>query len=114
MSDSDEKTQRDDERKTSNGVTDEELTSLAWLHDKNLLKGMHVTIFFEPYLIIFFPGINLSCTKVQSASENGNSGRLSIISKSNSTDEKIMSSDDSGVSSVDNISLNSSTEQVRF
>lgn len=47
MSDSDEKTQRDDERKTSNGVTDEELTSLAWLHDKNLLKGMHVTIFFR-------------------------------------------------------------------
>lgn len=36
MSDSDEKTQRDDERKTTN---DEELTSLAWLHDKNLLKG---------------------------------------------------------------------------
>jgi hypothetical protein len=28
-----------DERKVTNGATDEELTSLTWLHDKNLLKG---------------------------------------------------------------------------
>lgn len=54
-------------------------------------------------------GINLTCPKVQSLNDNGNSGRLSITSKSNLSDEK----DDSGVSSVDNISLNSSVEQVR-
>lgn len=29
----------DEERKISNGATDEELTPLTWLHDKNLLKG---------------------------------------------------------------------------
>jgi hypothetical protein len=34
-----EKTGEDDDRKISNGVTDEDLTSLTWLHDKNLLKG---------------------------------------------------------------------------
>lgn len=28
------------DRKPANGVTDEELTPLHWLHDKNLLKGM--------------------------------------------------------------------------
>jgi hypothetical protein len=40
-SDNDEQqhVQRDEESKTSNGANDEELTSLAWLHDKNLLKG---------------------------------------------------------------------------
>lgn len=27
------------DRKPTNGVTDEELTPLHWLHDKNLLKG---------------------------------------------------------------------------
>lgn len=34
--------QRDEESKISNGANDEELTSLAWLHDKNLLKGKKV------------------------------------------------------------------------
>lgn len=29
----------DGDRKASNGATDEELTPLHWLHDKNLLKG---------------------------------------------------------------------------
>lgn len=36
-----EQTPDDEERKTSNGATDEELTSLTWLHDKNLLKGLY-------------------------------------------------------------------------
>lgn len=34
---------------TTNSITDEELTSLTWLHDKNLLKGIlsHIIIEFD-------------------------------------------------------------------
>ena len=46
---------------------------------------------------------------MQSLNENGNGNGLSVIPKMASSDDK----DDSGVSSVDNISLNSSVEQVR-
>lgn len=35
----------EDERKVSNGATDEELTPLTWLHDKNLLKGENMLQF---------------------------------------------------------------------
>ena len=52
----------DGDRKTSNGATDEELTPLHWLHDKNLLKGnLHVCgvlehgteMFWLPKIIFF-------------------------------------------------------------
>ena len=38
---SDNEQMRDEEERkvSTNGATDEELTSLTWLHDKNLLKG---------------------------------------------------------------------------
>jgi len=36
----------EDERKISNGATDEELTPLTWLHDKNLLKGERIHALF--------------------------------------------------------------------
>lgn len=36
----------EDERKISNGATDEELTPLTWLHDKNLLKGENTCFIF--------------------------------------------------------------------
>lgn len=34
---------------SSNNGTDEELTSLTWLHDKNLLKGNYSNLFNLPY-----------------------------------------------------------------
>lgn len=39
-----EQTSEEVDRKTSNGATDEELTPLHWLHDKNLLKGKKILI----------------------------------------------------------------------
>ncbi|CAG9806229.1 unnamed protein product [Chironomus riparius] len=82
----------EDERKVSNGATDEELTPLTWLHDKNLLKG-----------------INLSCPKVQSPSNNHDqvpnniNGHINVISKSPQHDK-----DDSGMLDT---GFNSSSEQ---
>ncbi|CRK99696.1 CLUMA_CG012969, isoform A [Clunio marinus] len=75
------------DRKVTNGATDEELTPLHWLHDKNLLKG-----------------INLSCPKVQSPSETNErnaGGRTSTAGDS---------IDDSGVSEDNNSIVNSSSE----
>ena len=40
----------EDERKVSNGATDEELTPLTWLHDKNLLKGDKTFFYFLCYI----------------------------------------------------------------
>jgi hypothetical protein len=44
-----------DEKKISNGANDEELTSLTWLHDKNLLKGYYLIIYLnlKNYLKIY-------------------------------------------------------------
>lgn len=41
----------DGDRKASNGATDEELTPLHWLHDKNLLKGNELNVNLKGYLI---------------------------------------------------------------
>lgn len=88
------------DRKVSN---DEELTPLNWLHDKNLLKGdlrsIEATRNRNSFSI--FPGINLSCPKVQSPTDLRNGVRSSITS-----------ADDSGVSEDNNSVVNSSSENV--
>lgn len=106
-----EQTLDDGDRKTSNGGTDEELTPLHWLHDKNLLKGLRLSIEFQEkfYSKWAFLGINLSCPKVQSPSDQRNGGVRSNITSAQSD-----SVDDSGVSE-DNLSIvNSSSENVSF
>lgn len=71
---------------TSNNGTDEELTSLTWLHDKNLLKGnitkkIHIIISKEKhdikYMFLFSLGINsISCP---SNVKNMNNNHLKIV-----------------------------------
>lgn len=80
----------DAERKTSNGATDEELTPLHWLHDKNLLKG-----------------INLSCPKVQSPSEGS---QRCVGGRSSAASAQSDSIDDSGLSEDNYSAVNSSNE----
>jgi hypothetical protein len=100
-----EQAKDEEERKA---IGDEELTSLNWLHDKNLLKGAfsRTKLANRPQLtVLLFTGINLSRPKVQSPTDQGSNGRLNVISKSPHDDK-----DDSGVS-VEN-GFNSSLEQV--
>lgn len=105
----------DGDRKASNGATDEELTPLHWLHDKNLLKGncMWRTSYGGDELnrLFLFPfaGINLSCPKVQSPSDvNQRNGGVRTSITSAQSD----SVDDSGLSEDNNSVVNSSSEHV--
>ena len=53
LSDNEQQQKIQHESKTSNGANDEELTSLNWLHDKNLLKGIREIKLLIQYFLIF-------------------------------------------------------------
>lgn len=95
---------------TNNG-NDEELTSLTWLHDKNLLKGKPAdgTRSSATKSIAFLSGINLSCSSAaKQAKAAGESpvGRQPASGTITPTSDYL---DDSGVSEENVSSTNSST-----
>lgn len=106
-----------------NGLTnnaDEELTSLTWLHDKNLLKGKHSYIIFvkkdrfrtngyKRNHFKLFAGINLTCATAKSTPENSAiNGVQSITGVMSPTSDFL---EDSSVSEDNLSSANSSSDQ---
>lgn len=108
-----------------NGATDEELTPLHWLHDKNLLKGRTKYIGIKALnkidklnkkncialekCVSFYnvAGINLSCNKAQSRPDTPN--RQSSNGPLSPTSDFV---EDSSVSEDNNSSVNSNSDQV--